>query len=69
MSYRPTINPRIDVCRSRYKVAIDAEEGRRCREDNHGQDQEQPQGRELSEEAARGSSKMRSCGKCGGERQ
>ncbi|MED6167181.1 hypothetical protein PIB30_000433 [Stylosanthes scabra] len=33
MSYRPTGNSRTDVRRSRYKVAVDAEEGRRRRED------------------------------------
>ncbi|MED6167184.1 hypothetical protein PIB30_000436 [Stylosanthes scabra] len=33
MSYRPTANSRTDVRRSRYKVAVDADEGRRRRED------------------------------------
>lgn len=33
MSYRPTANARTDVRRNRYKVAVDAEEGRRRRED------------------------------------
>ncbi|CAL5194803.1 unnamed protein product [Lathyrus oleraceus] len=34
MSYRPTANARTEVRRNRYKVAVDAEEGRRRREDN-----------------------------------
>lgn len=33
MSYRPTGNSRTEVRRNRYKVAVDAEEGRRRRED------------------------------------
>ncbi|CAI8603516.1 unnamed protein product [Vicia faba] len=33
MSYRPTANSRTEVRRNRYKVAVDAEEGRRRRED------------------------------------
>jgi len=33
MSYRPNANSRTDVRRNRYKVAVDAEEGRRRRED------------------------------------
>ncbi|GAU11450.1 hypothetical protein TSUD_344410 [Trifolium subterraneum] len=34
MSYRPNANARTEVRRNRYKVAVDAEEGRRRREDN-----------------------------------
>jgi hypothetical protein len=33
MSYRPNANSRTEVRRNRYKVAVDAEEGRRRRED------------------------------------
>nr|ACJ85760.1 unknown [Medicago truncatula]AFK44238.1 unknown [Medicago truncatula] len=33
MSYRPNANSRTEVRRDRYKVAVDAEEGRRRRED------------------------------------
>jgi len=33
MSYKPTANSRIEVRRIRYKVAVDADEGRRRRED------------------------------------
>ncbi|WJX74829.1 hypothetical protein P8452_58438 [Trifolium repens] len=34
MSYRPNANARTEVRRSRYKVVVDAKEGRRRREDN-----------------------------------
>ncbi len=34
MSYRPNANARTEGRRNRYKVAVDAEEGRRRREDN-----------------------------------